>query len=58
MIDDLYNYCFLTLMFNISLGDVYNAIKDMFVKLRAVHNSSTKESEHNFLVLKNLNIIF
>ena len=49
MIDDLYNYCLLTLMFNIFLGDVCNAIKDIFVKLHAVHNFSNKESEHNFL---------
>ena len=48
MIDDLYNYCFLTRMFNMFLGDVCNAIKDMFVKLLAVHNFSTQESEYNF----------
>ena len=48
MIDDLYNYCLLTLKCNILLGNVCNAIKDMFVKLHAVHNFSTKESENNF----------
>ena len=38
-------------MFNIFLGDVCNVIKDMLVKLHAVHNFSTKKSEHNFIYL-------
>ena len=48
MTDDLYNYCLLTLTFNIFLGDVCNAIKVCLLNYMLCI----------ILVLKNLNIIF